>query len=191
MKIKKIDRRLNIVIEVTNEEDGVACYVHAAPIAEEVFNANYLLLARVIADLYGQGFTVAMSTRLAKRHMLKVAEELGLKEECAALIAEMHRNVNVLAPVAAGWDKIPYDEALKTGIIDEEDAAALGNLLCFFTAASWVQTPVEMVKMVHPVFHQNGVRTTSLGSMEWINSLSTSMKEDPTGPKAPASSIPS
>ena len=183
----KINRRLNIVVEVTGA-NGQPIFVHSMPVAYEVFESNYLLFTKTVSSLYSEGLAPGASSRIAMLHMKKQAEEIGT--DANPLFNEIWRLTNVLVPSERGWDTVPFEEAVKAGEIDEEDAREVKNILCFFTAASWVHSPEELQRTLYPILQRSGLQITSSDITEFKNSLPMSKPVASSGEKATASSLP-
>lgn len=191
----EINRRLNIVDEVTTGD--ITVYVHSTPIRREIFDQHYLLLTKTINRMYEESITPVMGARIAYRLMRDVAKEMGdiaVTKVDTLLFPEIWRLTNVLAPnpERGGWEMLPFEKAVKDGLIDEDDADVIRNHLAFFTAASWVHTRKELKTMIYPMM------TAALGSQivsstctEFRDSLPTSTLAESIGVMATASSMPS
>src|SRR4051812_2447955 len=119
----KIDRRLNLVIEV--EASVGVLHVHSMPIAQATYEMYYRVLNRAMTQIYSDGLSVAMGTRVGMYALLDVArqisvDQLKLVEE--GLLPELWRlsNVGMLTP--SGWTPIPLVKAIADDLINNEDA---------------------------------------------------------------------
>ena len=169
----EINRRLNIVDEVTNGD--ITVYVHSTPIRREIFDQHYLLLTKTINRMYDESITPVMGARIAQRLIRDVATEMGasVREKLDTLLfPEIWRLTNVLVPEPerGGWTTLPFEKAVKDGLVDEDDADAVRNHLVFFTAASWVHTRRELKDLIYPMM------TAALGS-QIVSSSCTDFKD--------------
>lgn len=188
----KLNKRLNIVIEVTQEDESKA-FVHSTPVSRQIYDAHALLFGKTVSVMYGEGLSPGMCARMAHTILRTQAEELGVLPAVErTLLPEIVRLTNVYMPSAAGYEMIPFVEVLSRKLLSEDDAAEVQNLLAFFTLASWVHTKEELGEGIYPILQRSGVQTTSLGFTEYRNSLPTATRPANTGVSQPAtlSSIP-
>lgn len=191
----EINRRLNIVDEVTNENGTI--YVHSTPIRREVFDQHYLLLTKTINRMYEENITPVMGARIGFRLMRDISKEMGdatAEKFNSFLMPEIMRLTNVLAPDKdnGGWAMLPFEKALKDGLIDEDDADVVRNHFVFFTAASWIHTRKELAEMIYPLMiNALGSRIVSSTCTDFKDSLPMSTPVASIGATATASSIPS
>jgi hypothetical protein len=191
----KLDRRLNLVLEVTTDEDKTV-WVHHTPIRREVFEMHFLVLTKVMAAMYEQSLPPPMAQRIALLMLRKTAKAMGEQVEQeveVGLLPEIWRTTNCLVQGAAGaaWTMLPLEKVIADKTISEDDAWEVRNHICFFTAASWVHKRDELVEMIYPLLGTSGSQTTSLTATEWIASLPISTPAENTGATATPSSIPS
>jgi hypothetical protein len=193
----KIDRRLNLVLNITSDDDSVI-WVHHTPIRREIFETHFLLLTKTVAAMYEQGLPPPMAARITLLMMRKTAKDMGLLYETQleqGLLPEIWRMTNCLVQGLGqnpkGWLMVPFEKVLADKMISEDDASEVRNQVCFFTGASWVHRQSERDQMIYPMLIGSGSQTTSLTPMDWINSLPTSTPSESTGEKATPSSIPS
>ena len=191
----RIDRKLNLVIPI-DRDDGARIYIHSTPISLAVFEAHYLVMAKTFAAIYNEGLGVTAGPRVAAMTMKKIAENLGVWAGEggveSSLVNEMKRLTNVLAPGANGWDTVPYSEAVKRGIIDEDEASEVENALAFFTVAYRLHRKTEREAILNGASRLWGGEISSLPFTEFRNSLPTSTPAANTGASqmATASSVP-
>lgn len=191
----EINRRLNIVDEITNGDTTV--YVHSTPIRREIWDQHYLLLTKTINRMYEENLTPPMGARIAMRLMRDVATGMGEAERNrldTLLFPEIWRLTNVLVPdpERGGWTQLPFEKAIKDGLIDEDDADVVRNHLAFFTAASWVHTRKELKDLIYPMITGAlGSQIVSSTCTDFQGSLPTSTPVVNTGATAIPSSMPS
>lgn len=179
MAVKKINRRLNLIIPVEND-DGMPLWIHSTPISAEVFDTYFMPLAQTFTAIYGQGLGVLSGPRVADKLLRKVSENLGMWADVQkGLLAEIERLTNVLAPGERGWDTIPYCEAKKT-LLDPEDVSEVDAALVFFTVASTIPRRSETAKILDGM-EIWGAQTSSSTFTEWKNSLPMWKKPVSTG----------
>lgn len=190
----KIDEALNIVVPV-DREDGTTVWVHAAPIGREVFQRFWLPLSKAFALIYGEGLHLA-GPRIAAMSLQKVAEDLRMWDGPMgverALLPEIRRLANVVAPGGSnghsGWQMIPYDDAVKSRLIDQEDADEIEGVLTFFTLAWRLNLRKERRAIIDGLCALWGASTSSASLSEFADSLPTSTGTANTGATPPAPS---
>ena len=189
-----INKKLNLVIPIYHD-DGKILYVHSAPIMRETFERYFLVLSKTFAQIFTKGLGSMVGPRVAALLLKQVATELGEWEgELGVergLLPEFRRLTNVIAPSAAGWGPIPFDEARRNGLIDDEDADEVGNAICFFMLASAILRKTSLKQMLESAAEFWGASITSSNSTEFLNSLPTLDATESSGEKAIPSSIPS
>ena len=185
----KIDRKLNLVVPVYDDEGDKTYYVHAMPLSREVFEQHFKLLAKTFNALYAQGLGIA-GPRVAALTLKSVAKEDG-DGTGAALLAEMHRLANVLVPKGSGgYEMVPWEEALAKNFFSEDDAAEVENALTFFIVASCMHKKREMPGVMDVLNGNWGADTSPLPPMEYASSLRTSTATATTGESVPQRATP-
>lgn len=197
----KLDRRLNLVVPV--DSDGATIYVHAAPIAEQVFDRYFMAIAKTFNTIYGEGLGVIAGPRVAAKILRKVAIDLGEWDDQKdtagnvtaigienGLMAEIRRLANIIAPGPKGWAASPLQDAITHGTISAEDASEVENALVFFTVASSMHKRAELPAILNGVSKIWDAQTASLNCTGFASSLETSTVTANTGEKAIPSSIP-
>ncbi len=197
----KIDKRLNIVLEVVRA-DGTIAKVHSVPILEEVFDANFLVLSKTVSRLYAEGLPYGTCTRVALNMIRHLADEMDAALPPGApkanrlavdqgLLPELWRQTNVLVRGPGGWETKPFQQIMDDGsTMTRDDIREVQNFLVFFTAASWVHRLIELTRQEPPglylIWEGSGAHLTSLNVTEYARSLPTSMPDENTGAKAAA-----
>ncbi|MDE2105748.1 MAG: hypothetical protein KGL39_51465 [Patescibacteria group bacterium] len=186
----EIDRNLNLVLPVVRA-DGVTCYVHAQPIGHRVFKDNYLVIAKTFSAIYSEGLHVIGGPRIAGMMIRDVAANLGVAEKVElSLLAEIRRLANVCLPGPHGWETIPLEEAVRKQVLTAEDSDEVEGVLCFFTLAWSMHSRREVKEILSTVAGLWSGQITSSTLMEYVVSLQTSTRDEPTGETATALSIP-
>lgn len=194
----KIDEALNIVVPV-DRADGTTVYVHAAPISREVFHRYWLPMSKAFAQIYSEGLHLA-GPRIAALCLQTVSEQLrvwdGPMGVQRGLLPEIRRLANVVAPGggtnghAGGWQLIPYDEAIKHELIDQEDADEIDGVLVFFTLVWRINLRKERKDLIDGLVALWGASISSLALSEFAASLPTSTATANTGVTPQAPSLP-
>ena len=190
----KIDRKLNLVVPVTND-NGDTFYVHSSPISRETFERYFDVIARTFTEIYSGGYGVFSAPRIAGMLLKKVAEGLGVWEGSSGvqrgLVEEIRRLSNVIVPgERGGWDTVPLYDAIKLGQINDDDASEVENVLAFFTVASVMHKKIDLPEIMRGASRLWGGQTTFLNCTEYAHSLPILTKEGNTGATETASSIP-
>lgn len=204
----KIDQRLNLVIPVGHEEERPDpkdatkkvrefipdLYVHSTPISAETFEANFLLVSKTFSAIYGEGLGSVAGPRVAAMMLRRVAKATGDEASAVALMAEIRRLSNVLAPTPAGWDTVPLEQAVSQGTLSKEDASEVENAIVFFTVASAMHRRQDLKEAMDGAASLWGAQTTSSSFTAFRDSLPRSTAPEtsppaPTGEAAQAGSL--
>jgi hypothetical protein len=179
-----IDRRLNLVIPV--ETEGGEIFVHSAPISRQAFEASYSIIARTFQRIHTHFGNIA-GVQVAALIMREIAAQDAYPNPVTGnppFLAEVYRLTNVMVPGGRGYEAIPYEDALRLGKINEEDAAEIDNALVFFTVASSMYRRAVLPVMLAGAMRLWSALTTPLNCMEWAASLKTSTTAENTGATA-------
>jgi hypothetical protein len=175
-----------------------AVWAYHTPIAREVFEANYRVIAAVKAALFsrGAGYAAEIGPRIATLALRDAAKEdaletgVGEDDGTIPLLAEIKRLTMVLAPSAAGYDLLPVDVALARNAIDVEDWSEAESAVVFFTCGYTMAPRVTRDKTRDALALALRGSITSLPPTEYAASLPTSTTPETSEPAAP-SSLPS
>jgi hypothetical protein len=187
----RINERLNLVLTV-DRGDGSTAYVHAMPIRRDVFDLHFLVLTKTLTSMYAQGFGPGTCQRMAARMLREVSKTMGVWDGPmgvqATLMIEIRRLANAILPSSNGWETMPYEDAISSKRLDEDDIDGVENALVFFTAASWVHSMKELGDEIYPM-----LETSSLNSTAFTASLRKSTEAESSGeiPTTPLASVPS
>jgi len=191
----KIDKRLNIVLEVQRDNEP-SIYVHSVPIGKEVYEANYRLITKTAVEMYGDGLAPGACARVCSMAMRATAKTMdangsgdAFRRSAESLLQEVWRLTNVLMPGLRGWETVPFHEVMQNNTLDEEQLMEVQNILAYFTVASWFHRESER-KDIYEILKNYGVQIVSLNVTEYSSSLPISTRPVTTGVTAPASSIP-
>ena len=198
----KIDKRLNLVVPIYDDAGKTAiAYVHSAPISREVFDRNFLVLAKTHAAFWNEGLGTTAGPRVAAMLLRLVADQLdGPDEETRernghanrqsvenGLFPEIRRLSNVAMPDQSGaWKTIPLENVVREKLLNEEDLAEVENAIVFFIVAYAMHKRTERAAIVAGAARLWGARIESLNSTEFARTLTTSTGTANSGEKAPA-----
>jgi len=184
----EIDRKLNLVLTV-ERTDGSTLHVHSTPIRQAIFAQYYKTIAKTFAQIYSGGYGVMAAPRIAAMLLKDIAAESSNVQ--VGLINEIHRLTNVLSLGERGWETLPWDDAMKRGLMDEDDASEVENAVVFFIVASAMHKRTELKAVLEVVQGIWGGQFVSSTCTEYASSLPMSIKAETTGETATPSSIPS
>jgi hypothetical protein len=191
-----LNKKLNLVIPVDTDKGKI--WIHSTPISKEIFESNYLLLTKTLADLYLNGIGPSFAPRIALLSLKDTAKGMDETNDISAnLIQEIYRLTNVLMPDPSGrWQTIPFVEVISKKFIDEQQLSEVENAIIYFIVASAVHLRSELQMAYLGLKNNWNAQTTLLSVTEYGNSLATSTTAVNTGEKAPAlapkqSSVPS
>lgn len=142
-------------------------------------------MARAWSDLNesGIGSTGLMTTAsfaLKDAAVALYGEKDGLPRY-HSLIIEVLSGATVILSGPAGYQPIPYDNAVGSGSIDDEDAHTIQSLLCFFTLASRMVDPQWGAVLRLALKLNYAAQFSSLSLTEFQNSLPILTKAGNTG----------
>lgn len=189
----KIDRKLNLVLPL--EDEGKTLYVHAMPISRQVFERYFKVISKTFNEIYTGGHGVISGPRVAAMLLKSNAETMGEWDGEAGvergLMAEIRRLTNVVALTDQGWQSVPYEVARKEGMLDDDTASEVENVIVFFIVASSVHLKAELPAILKTLSGLWNVRVESSNCTDFASSLETLTEIENTGAKVARSSIPS
>ena len=190
----RIEKTLNLTQEFQTEKGSV--YLHSMPISKEMWKSYFFILARTYAELLkllnGSGPPPAclMLQRVATQDGVWAGEN-GVEQ---ALLPEIRRLSNVVMQAEGRWQTIPYDQALRQKLIDEDDADDMENVLVFFICVSahlrGQRNKEKLDIMLGIMKSQWNAPTTLLDCTAFSASLPTSTPAVNIGAMAAVSSVP-
>jgi len=191
----KIDRNLNLVMQVQTEKAGLI-YIHSASISRSVFEQFYLELGKVFSqcfDSVNQAHLALSAPQLAYPALKSIAQKAGNWDGAGGvkfgLVNEIIRLTNVVFAGENGWESIPLDTAVKREILDEDEEAEALSSLVFFTAISKVAPKDLKNSFLEMAGALRNWELTSSDSMAYLNGLPTLTKKGSTGKKVKESSV--
>ena len=189
----KIDRKLNLVLPL--EEEDRTLYVHSMPISRPVFERYFRVISKTFNEIYTGGHGVISGPRVAAMLLKSNAETMGEWDGEAGvergLMAEIRRLTNVVALTGNGWESVPYEVARKEGMLDDDTASEVENVIVFFIVASSVHLKAELPAILKTLSGLWNVRVESSNCTDFASSLATSTEIENTGEKVTRSLIPS
>jgi len=191
----KIDRNLNLVMQVQTEKKGTI-YIHSASISRSVFEQFYLELGKVFSqcfDSINQAHLALSAPQLAYPALKSISKQAGNWEGAGGvqfgLVNEIIRLTNVLVSGERGWESIPFDTAVKREVFNEDEEMEALSSLVFFTAISKVAPKDLKNSFLEMAGALRNWELTSLDSMEYMSGLPILTKKESTGKKAKESSL--
>lgn len=193
----KIDKRLNLTFTVDGAEEGSVVHIHSVPISMPVFEKYYLPISKVISAIYSEGLGLIGGPRVASLMLRQVADNLGIWEGKEGvergLVAEIRRLTNAVVMNNGAWDVMPIEDALKAGLISEDDFREAESQVTFFTFSSVVHKRKNLPEMLKQFCDLWELQISSLNVTEYKDSLPIStaaVTSEPTQVLTPLSSIP-
>jgi len=201
----EIDHNLNFVFPIKNAEvvkpdpkDATKnvtvleplVWGYHVPISQEVFRANYRILAATKDALFREGVQYAgeVGLPIADLALLDAASTDAKKRETEdmgpAFIAELRRTL-VLAPGEKGFEYLTADAALQRKIISADEWHDAECVLIFFTCVSTVSLRTKRGPMIEALVSVLKGSMTSLTPMEFLASLRPSTQEEASAPIPP------
>lgn len=187
----RIDRKLNLVLQVEGDGDSVL-HVHHTPIRQEVYEQHFMFITKAMTSMYVEGIHPIACTRIAFYTMKKMAEAGGPDQVSLidnTLFNEIWRLTNVLVPNARGWELVPFYQAMQGDLLTASDVSEVKNYICFFTGASWVHGRSER-ENIYEMLTGSGLQTTLSDVTAYKASLAISTPAESTGEKPTPLSVP-
>jgi len=191
----KIDRNLNLVMQVQTEKNGLV-YIHSSSISRSVFEQFYLELGKVFSqcfDSVNQAHLALSAPQLAYPALKSIAQKAGNWDGAGGvkfgLVNEIIRLTNVAVSTEQGWETIPFDIAVKKEVLNEDEEAEALSSLIFFTAISKVAPKDLKSSFLEMAGALRNWELTYLDCTEYMNGLPILTKKETTGKKAKESSI--
>jgi hypothetical protein len=182
-------------MQVQTEKNGLV-YIHSSSISRSVFEQFYLELGKVFSqcfDSINQAHLALSAPQLAYPALKSIAQKAGNWDNNGGvkfgLVNEIVRLTNVIYAGENGWETIPFDNAVKREMINEDEEAEALSSLVFFTAISKVAPKDLKSSFLEMAGALRNWELTSLDSTEFQNGLPISTKKGNTGKKAKESSL--
>ncbi len=176
----KINKERNLVIPIIRD-DGSKVYVHSIPISQAVFVSFHAVLAKAFSALTDNGINPYAGLSTAKYAIIDAAAALDDSERVqSGFIGEIRRITTVLFAGEHGFEPIMLGDAIKRGIIDEEETEEVENAICFFILSMRLFLKSKRPILVEAITSLGGYLTTSLQAMEWHASLENSISDTVT-----------
>ena len=180
----KLNQKLNLVIPI-DLADGTTIHAHSAPLSEDTFDQNWLLISKTYAGIYGEGLTELSGPRIAAKMLKRISIQLesvpgrapGSGAQADALMTEIRRTTMVITPEG----NYPLEEAISKGKIDASDRDVLENAIVFFTVVSAMQLPRDLTATMATVCGLWSAQTSFLNSTDFANSLKKPTEPANTG----------
>jgi hypothetical protein len=185
----QITDSLNLTIPFGN---GLTAY--HTPVSRAIYEANYAVLHATLAAMGRKGAHYLRASGPSIAHLVlkdegkRDAAERGEEDRTPALLGEIKRLTNILAPSGAGYDLLPVDTAISAGKVDEEDWEEVVASIVFFTCLVQTAKKSDRTMVAASVALIVDGSITSSAPMAFAASLQTSTKVDPT--PATVSSLP-
>jgi hypothetical protein len=191
----KIDRHLNLVMQVQTANKGLV-HIHSVSIGRSVFEQFYLELGKVFSqcfDSVNQAHLALSAPQLAYPALKSISQKAGNWDTADGvkfgLVNEIIRLTNVVFTGENGWETLPFDVAVKRGILDEDEEAETLSSLVFFTAISKVAPKDLKNSFLEMAGALRGWVLLSSDFMEYMSGLPTLTKKGNTGKKVKESSL--
>jgi hypothetical protein len=185
--VVKLNRALNLVIPL--ETDNGRIHVHSTPIGISVFEDNFIAIGRTFNAIYTTDLGPISGPRTCKMLMKKVMGD-EWPEVDKSMFTEMRRLTNVLAPGKDGWETVPYNEAVRRGMLDTNQISYVENALTFFTVISLMHLPEDQAMALDALRALWKAQITSSNVTEYMRSLPTSTLDESTGETVSQPDIP-
>lgn len=187
----KISKKLSLVLPIygpstfekdetgkTVEVEHIQCYVHSTPIQRETFDRYYMVIGQSFNTILTKDLGMIGGAKFAFNVVRDMATKSGDWEGVDGVengfIGEIMRLTNVFMPSPKGWAMVPFEDAAKSGTIDEDDISEVKNACVFFILASATVRKDEVEGFLRVPLLMWSARLESLSCTEFMNSLPTS-----------------
>lgn len=173
----KIDKKLNLVTNITRE-DGSIVYLHVTPFPYEVVEEHCLLLGNLFTNFISQvgGLGAARVAAMMLRKKLKREQELNADNgpHGPNIVDEIQRLTSVVWNDGGAWKTTSFDAAMKQGIISPDEYREVEGEVVFFMVSSAIQKSQLIAPTVGSVIGMFGGQLESLNVTAFRDSLLTS-----------------
>nr|WP_275985835.1 hypothetical protein [Enterobacter quasiroggenkampii] len=184
--IVKIDKKLNLVTNITRE-DGSIVYLHVTPFPYEVVEEHCLLLGNLFTNFISQvgGLGSARVAAMMLRKKLQREQELRGEDnqQAPTIVDEIQRLTSVVWNDGGTWKTTSFDAAMKQGIISPDEYREVEGEVVFFMVSSAIQKAHLIAPTVGSVIGMFGGQLVSLNVTAFRDSLQTS--NPPTDTQTP------
>lgn len=175
--IVKIDKKLNLVTNITRE-DGSIVYLHVTPFPYEVVEEHCLLLGNLFTNFISQvgGLGAARVAAMMLRKKLKREQELRdeANQQAPTIVDEIQRLTSVVWNDGGTWKTTSFDAAMKQGIISPDEYREVEGEVVFFMVSSAIQKAHLIAPTVGSVIGMFGGQLVSSSVTAFRDSLLTS-----------------
>ncbi|MBG0623027.1 hypothetical protein I4P27_01065 [Enterobacter roggenkampii] len=173
----KIDKKLNLVTNITRE-DGSIVYLHVTPFPYEVVEEHCLLLGNLFTNFISQvgGLGAARVAAMMLRKKLQREQELRGEDnqQAPTIVDEIQRLTSVVWNDGGTWKTTSFDAAMKQGIISPDEYREVEGEVVFFMVSSAIQKAHLIAPTVGSVIGMFGGQLVSLSVTAFRDSLQTS-----------------
>lgn len=175
--IVKIDKKLNLVTNITRE-DGSVVYLHVTPFPYEVVEEHCLLLGNLFTNFISQvgGLGAARVAAMMLRKKLQREQELRdeTNQQAPTIVDEIQRLTSVVWNDGGTWKTTSFDAAMKQGIISPDEYREVEGEVVFFMVSSAIQKAQLIAPTVGSVIGMFGGQLVSSSVTAFRDSLLTS-----------------
>lgn len=175
--IVKIDKKLNLVTNITRE-DGSIVYLHVTPFPYEVVEEHCLLMGNLFTNFISQvgGLGAARVAAMMLRKKLKREQELNADngQHGPNIVDEIQRLTSVVWNDGGTWKTTSFDAAMKQGIISPDEYREVEGEVVFFMVSSAIQKAHLIAPTVGSVIGMFGGQLVSSSVTAFRDSLLTS-----------------
>jgi hypothetical protein len=182
-------------MQVQTEKNGTV-HIHSTSISRSVFEQFYLELGKVFSqcfDSINQAHLALSAPQLAYPALKSISTKAGNWDGAGGvkfgLVNEIIRLTNVMVSTEKGWESMPFDIAVKSEILNEDEEAEAISSLIFFTAISKVAPKDLKNSFLEMAGALRNWELTFSECTEYMSGLPTLTKKESTGKKAKESFI--
>ena len=181
--IVKIDKKLNLVTNITREDESIV-YLHVTPFPYEVVEEHCLLLGNLFTNFISQvgGLGAARVAAMMLRKKLQREQELREEanqqaqqaQQAPTIVDEIQRLTSVVWNDGGTWETTSFEVAMKQGIISPDEYREVEGEVVFFMVSSAIQKAQLIAPTVGSVIGMFGGQLESLSVTAFRDSLLTS-----------------
>lgn len=190
----KVTSDLRLAFPVGFSPDGeVRLWAYHTPVSMDVFEANFRIFAATKQAIFGKSFGYAYESgpRIARLELLDAAvsdaiergavdERGAAKSNGPAIIAEIQRLTQFVAPSSSGFEVVPAMVAVSRDILSREEWEEVESAIVFFTVVYVMSKIAVRPKIMESVASIFGGSMTSSQPLEYVASLKPSIADAPS-----------